>query len=166
MSELQGVPTPQLAPRWQRWLWRAWTPLVWIMPLLLLALRYVMPGASWETIVLFIYFPIWYPVLAGAGWTPRIIWRARAGKTRQPPRAMLSWMLLHWGGLLLAVLAGRGVGDPDPFDSLLGRLLPFLGPIAQDVTFYAALTLAAAGLLGALIVAVSARRKPAPPAAG
>lgn len=162
MSVVREGPTPLLVPRWQRWLWRAWTPLVWIVPLLLLALRYVMPGVGWETIALILYGPIWYPLLAGAAWAPRIIWRARAGKLRQPPRALAACILLHWGGLLLAVLTGRGVGDLELFDSMLGRLLPFLGPVAQDVTLYAALALAAVGLLGAWAIVVSARPIPAP----
>lgn len=146
----------------ERAIWRSWPVLVWGIPVLLAAVRFLVPNSGWDAIFLLMFFPVWYPVFALLGMTPRWVWRSRCRRAgvdigTQPPAKLLAFMLVHWIGLLLLVVSLAGLGDSGNLASVLAEAFPLLDQRAADFTAILAALFVVAGMVGAITVASSAK---------
>lgn len=137
-------------------LWRWWVPLAWGVPAAAFGIRALTPDAGWETLILMLFAPLWYPILCVLGLLPRWIWRARAGTLSGAPAPLMGLMVVHWGALLLAACSLRGAGDSSSMDSTLLQLFPVLDERAENVVFGIAVPLAVLSLVAAIVVAGAA----------
>ncbi|TDP90815.1 hypothetical protein EDF62_2467 [Leucobacter luti] len=141
----------------ERWVWRAWVPLVWLVPIAAGCLRFLTPDGGWESLFLLVFAPLWLPVLAVLGLVPRWVWRSRAGKNAPPPALLLGLMVLHWGMQFLAAASLRGIGDSGSFDSAVALTFPALDERAESIVLSCAFFGLLTALLASIVLAAVAR---------
>ena len=110
-------------------IWRVWLPVAWLLPVLLLLLRFASGG--WETLFFLIGAPLWIPAVALLGALPRFIMRRRGFVSA--PAIVGALMVASSWGFALFMLAMRGSGDSGTLDSPLREALPVLSERAEGV---------------------------------
>ncbi|NWN88788.1 MAG: hypothetical protein HLX51_09660 [Micrococcaceae bacterium] len=114
-----------------RFTWNIWLWVVWGVPLVTTAIKYLAPGGT-EKLFFMVFTPF---VIVGAGclgWLPRFILKKRG--FRYSPSAVSAVFHVHWWAFAMSILAINGsvvTVDVTHVPSPLGQVLPF---IARDAS--------------------------------
>lgn len=124
MDKSEGAKVSRLADI----IWRMWPWMTWSLPVALVLVPAMSPGAGWYALFLLLLSPV---IVAGAGLLgslPRFVLR-RAGHESAP--VGLVWLLLlHWWSWIAVILTFRDASDVGPVPSALSRLAP--EPVSYD----------------------------------
>lgn len=139
-----AVATPVLDAMWQLWL-----PVAWILPVILILIRFVNGG--WETLILMIFSPVFIPGIALLAALPRFILRKRSW--RHAPASVASLMIASAWGLTIAFLTVRGSGDSGTINSPLRIMFSGLTERSENLLSGFGVLLALTCYLAAVVVA-------------
>ena len=107
-----------------RMTWSVWLWLVWLLPLMVIAIKAGAPGGS-EKLFLMLMAPIVVVLCGLFGWLPRFVLKKRG--FRYSPSTVSAVFAVHWWSLSLCVLGIGGADHQGPIPSPLDMVLPFLG---------------------------------------
>lgn len=138
-------------------IWYLWLPVAWLLPILLILLRFASGG--WETLILMMVSPGIVPAVALLAALPRFILRRQSW--RHAPASVAALMIASAWGLAFLSLATRGTGDSGTIDSPLGEILPGLSERSENQLAMIGMILALTSYVAALVVTcVLAARSP------